>query len=209
MDIQFYGANCVSVNYKSTRIVVDDNLTVLGAKSVSKSGDVLLSTAKDSQNPSIEPKIAINCPGEYEVADISIVGIPARSHIDQDNTFNTTMYKIAAADITCLVTGHIYPKLNEEQLEIIGTIDVLVLPVGGHGFTLDPEGALTVIKELEPKLVIPTHYADSKLNYPMPQLDLAMIVKDLGMEPQQTISKLHLKPTDFDDVTKLVVVTKS
>ena len=209
MDIQFYGANCISINYKATRLVIDDNLDSLGAKSISKSGDVLLNTAKTVQKLSIEPKIVIDCPGEYEVADISILGIPARSHIDQEGTFNTTMYKISAGEITCLITGHIYPQLGEEQQEIINMVDVLVLPVGGHGFTLDPEGALTVIKELEPKLIIPTHFADDKLHYPIPQLELETVVKDLGMEPQTTVGKLHLKPSDFDDVTRLVVLTKS
>lgn len=209
MDIQFYGANCISISYKATRLVIDDNLDSLGAKSISKTGDVLLNTTKASRRLSIEPKIVIDCPGEYEVADISILGIPARSHVDQEGIFNTTMYKITAGEITCLITGHIYPRLSEEQLENVNMVDVLILPVGGHGFTLDPEGALTVIKELEPKLVIPTHFADEKLHFPVPQLELDAIVKDLGMEPQTTVGKLHLKPSDFDDVTRLAVLTKS
>ncbi|MEI9913625.1 MAG: hypothetical protein WDN66_01270 [Candidatus Saccharibacteria bacterium] len=36
MDVQFYGANCLVVGHKSTRIVIDDNLGELGKKSIIK-----------------------------------------------------------------------------------------------------------------------------------------------------------------------------
>ncbi len=39
MDIQFYGANCVTITYKGVRIVVDDNLSELGGKSISFNPD--------------------------------------------------------------------------------------------------------------------------------------------------------------------------
>jgi hypothetical protein len=33
--------------------------------------------------------------------------------------------------------GHIYPELSEDQLEQIGMVDILVVPVGNSGYTLD------------------------------------------------------------------------
>ena len=61
---------------------------------------------------------------------------------------------------------------------------MLVVPVGGNGYTVDPVGALKLIKDIEPKLVIPTHYADKALKYPVPQQDLAGALKEPGMEPE-------------------------
>src|ERR1700740_2103255 len=157
MDLQFYGANCVSVTYKGTRLVIDDNLAELGAKSITKPDDVALFTnAAPEKSPA---RLTFAGPGEYEVSDISIIGVPARAHMDEDGR-NATMFKLVAGDQSILITGHIYPDVDEGQLEAIGMVDVMIVPVGGNGYTVDPVGALKLIKEVEPKVVIPTHFSD-------------------------------------------------
>lgn len=207
MDLQFYGANCVSITLKGARIVVDDNLADLGAKSVIKSTDVALYTG-----PHAEAEVArltFGSPGEYEVSDVSVIGIAARAHVDEPGTHNATMFKLVTGDMTILVTGHIYPELNDTQLEAIGIVDVLVVPVGGNGYTVDPVGALKLIKAIEPKLVVPTHYADKGLNFPVPQQDLEHALKEMSMETKETLPKLRVKPHELSDVTQLVVVERS
>lgn len=206
MDLQFYGANCVSVNYKGTRLVVDDNLAQLGAKSVVKPDDVALFTATPEERP--QARLVFDGPGEYEVADISIIGIPARSHLDEDGQ-RATMFKLIIGENSLLVTGHIYPELSDAQLEAIGMIDVLVVPVGGNGYTVDPVGAIKLIKAIEPKVVIPSHYADKALKYPVPQQELAAALKEVGMEPKETVGKFKLKSAELTDVTQLIVLEKS
>jgi len=207
MDLQFYGANCVSLTHKGTRVLVDDNLGDLGAKSVLKVDDVALYTT--SHGTATTARLLLDGPGEFEVADISIVGLAARAHIDEPGQKNATMFKLVAGEQSVLITGHVYPELSEAQLEAIGVIDVLIVPVGGNGYTLDPVGALKLIKEIEPKLVIPTHYADKALNYPVPQQELENALKELGMEPKETVAKLRLKAGELSDVTQLVVLEKS
>jgi L-ascorbate metabolism protein UlaG (beta-lactamase superfamily) len=206
MDIQFYGANCISLGYKNTRLVFDDNLSELGKKSVLKNGDVALFTTQRVNVTGVDTRLFIDSPGEYEISDISIKGIAARSHIDSVNAHNATMYKVSAGDISLLVTGHVYPHFNDDQLEAIGIIDVIVIPVGGHGYTLDPKGALTVIKELEPKLIIPTHYDNGSIKYPVPQLSLNQVLSELSMEPKETVAKLRIKAADLSDVAQLVIL---
>jgi Beta-lactamase superfamily domain len=208
VDIQFYGANCVSLTVKNARLVIDDNLAELGAKSVAKEGDIALFTSPHG-SPSHPAKLVIDEPGEYEVAGVSIYGIAARAHIDTDNKLTTTMYKIVIDDLSLLVTGHIYPELNDEQLESIGMVDIMFVPVGGNGYTLDGIGALKLVKKVEPKLIIPTHYDDSILNFAVPQQPLEQALKALAMEPKETTSKLKIRPVDLSDVTQLVVVERS
>jgi len=206
MELQFYGANCISLAYKGTRIVIDDNLADLGGKSVTKPGDVALFTGK--HEPAANARLSFDSPGEYEVADISIVGIAARSHLEESGQ-SATMFKLGAGDLTVLVTGHIYPQLSDAQLEAINQVDLLVVPVGGNGYTVDPAGALQLIRAIEPKLVIPTHYADKTLKYEVPQQDLSAALKELAMEPKEIVSKLRLKPTDLSDLTQLIILEKS
>jgi L-ascorbate metabolism protein UlaG (beta-lactamase superfamily) len=206
VELQFYGANCLVLTHKGTRIVIDDNLAELGAQSVTKPGDAALFTGP---HKAAAGRLAFDSPGEYEVADISIIGIAARSHLDEGGTLAATMFKLTGGEMSLLFTGHIYPKLNDDQLEAIGAVDVLIVPVGGNGYTVDPAGALQLIRAIEPKLVIPTHYTDKALKYPVPQQDLTAALKELSMEPKETTAKLKLKPSELSDLTQLVILEKS
>lgn len=206
MDIQFYGANCISVAHNGARIVVDDNLAELGAKGILKAEDVALYTGAHGGDNS---RLTFDSPGEYEVGDISVIGIPARANMDEEGQHNATIFKLAAGDQSILITGHIYPELNDAQLEAIGIVDLLIVPVGGNGYTVDPVGALKLLKAIEPKIVVPTHYADKALNYPVPQQDLTNALKELAMEPKETVAKLKLKPAEISDVTQLIVLANS
>jgi L-ascorbate metabolism protein UlaG (beta-lactamase superfamily) len=208
MDVQFYGANCVSLTYKGSRIVIDDNLADLGAKSVTKPDDVALFTGPHGSATS-SARLTFDSPGEYEVSDVSVVGIAARAHIDEPETLNATMFKLSTGEVSILVAGHIYPDLTADELEAIGIIDLLIVPVGGTGYTVDSVGALKLIKEIEPKLVVPTHYADTALKYPVPQQALPEVLKELAMEPKETVAKLKLKHGELGDVTQLVILEKS
>jgi L-ascorbate metabolism protein UlaG (beta-lactamase superfamily) len=157
----------------------------------------------------VTARIMFDGPGEYEVADVSVIGIAARAHMDEDGKKSATMFKLIVGDQSLLVTGHIYPDLDDKQLEAIGIVDVMVVPVGGNGYTVDPVGALKLIKEIEPKLVVPSHYADKALKFEIPQQELGNALKELAMEPKETVAKLRLKPAELSDVTQLIVLEKS
>jgi L-ascorbate metabolism protein UlaG (beta-lactamase superfamily) len=208
MELQFYGANCLGITAKQVRLLVDDNLAELGAKSVAKADDIAVFTGQHGQ-PAIEPKLIIDGPGEYEIANVSVQGMAQRAHTDEEGQKSATLYKITVDDVRLLVTGHIYPELSESELEVIGTVDVLIIPVGGNGYTLDATGALKLIKKIEPKLVIPTYYADKSLKYPVPQAELAEALTSLAMEPKETVTKFKIKPADLTDVTQVVILEKA
>lgn len=207
MEIQYYGANCVRLTTKKASIIIDDNLQALGLNAVTKAGDIALFTGVVSP-PKTEPKILISQPGEYEVSDVSIQGIAARSHMDEEGKFSATAFNIISEDMHVAVLGHIYPELSDSQLEAMGTIDVLVVPVGGNGYTLDSLGALKLIKEIEPKIVIPTHFDTKGITYEVPQQPLEEALKGLAMESVEPVAKLKLKPGDLPDTMQLIVLER-
>jgi L-ascorbate metabolism protein UlaG (beta-lactamase superfamily) len=208
MDIQFYGANCLSISAQGTRVVIDDNLATLGGKSILKAGDIALFTSETAA-PAIETKLTVAMPGEYEIANISVYGLPARAHMDEAGQTSATIYKVIAGDIRFLALGHVHPEMSDRELEQIGPVDVIAVPVGGHGFTLDATGAMELVRRIEPKLVIPTYYGNPKLTYPMPAQTLDEALQTFGMEPSERTSKLRLKPNSFSDTMQLVVLEAS
>lgn len=207
MDLQYYGGNCVRITTKDASLVIDDNLESLGLKSITKPDEIALFTKHDSQQTTAA-RLLINQPGEYEVSKVSIQGVAARAHMDEEVRQTATMFKIVVNDLRIAVVGHIYPDLSDAQLEALGMIDVLVIPVGNSGFTLDALGALKVIKKIEPKIIIPVHYADSKVKYEVPQTSLVDALKEMSMEAGEAIPKLKLKAGDLPENAQLVVLER-
>lgn len=208
MDVQYFGANCVVLNSRDVRLVVDDDLSSHGGKTVVKAGDIAVFTGVVPETLPAT-KIIIDGPGEYEVSNVSVTGIPVRAHMDEAGKLSATMYKIDTGELKFLFTGHAFPELTDEQMETIGLVDVMVVPVGGNGYTLDGVGALKLIKEIEPKLVIPTHYDEKGLSFEVPQQTLEQAIHSLGMEVKETTSKLKLKAADLGEVTELIVLERS
>ncbi|MCA9331757.1 MBL fold metallo-hydrolase [Candidatus Saccharibacteria bacterium] len=210
MDVQYYGANCIRLSTKKASILVDDNLMDLGSKSVAKNGDIVLFTGPHGDSSTnIEEKIVIDKPGEYEVSEVSIQGIAARGHMDEEGQNSATIFKIIDDDIKVVVVGNVFPELSDDQLESIGMVDVLVIPVGGNGYTLDGVGALKLIRKIEPKVVIPTHFEEKGLSFAVPQQPLSEAIKALAMEPKETVSKYKAKPLELTDNTQLIILEKS
>lgn len=206
MDIQYNGANCVRITTKKANIVVDDTLSDLGLKPAAKDTDTILYTAVD-EKPPVKAKLNINQPGEYEVADTSIIGIPARQYKDEDKVPKGTIFKLENEDVKVAIIGNSSPDLTDAQLEALGEIDVLVIPVGGNN-TLSGADALKIVKKIEPYVVIPTYYADKGIKYKEPQASLEDALKELAMEPAETVQRLKLKASNFNegDAIKLIVI---
>ena len=207
MELTYYGANCLRLAAKKAQIVVDDNLAAVGLKAATKPTDISLRTNKLLPEPA-EAVFRADMPGEYEISGVVIHGIAARAHMDEEGTHNAVIYTVQADDTKVTVLGHIYPELSEDQLEAIGVVDVLVVPVGGNGYTLDSTGALKVIKQIEPKVVIPTHYADKAIKYEVPQAELDDALKNLGMEASEKLDKYKIKPAELSDSTRLIVLER-
>ena len=206
MELSFFGANCVRISTKKAQIVVDDNLDKLGLKSITKPDAISLRT--HAAVPQREAHFTAGMPGEYEVSGVVIHGIAARAHMDSEDEKNAVIYTITVDDMRIAILGHIYPDLSEDQLEAIGHVDIAIVPVGNNGYTLDGVGALQVIKKIEPKVVIPTHYADKAVKYEVEQVELAEALKNLGMEPSDTLDKYKPNRAEWTDTAKLIVLSR-
>lgn len=207
MDISFYGANCVELSTKQLTILVDAALSQVGLKDKTAK-DAVYMTTQESFLPAQADGVMVDGPGEYEIKDVSIVGVPAKRAIDHGDEKNATMYRIAAGDVAIAVVGHVAVPLSEEQLEALGVIDVAIVPVGGGGYTLDAHQATTVIRQLDPKVVIPTHYADPAVSYEVPQMDLEPFLKELAAQ-HETTAKYKIKNGVVPEVMTVVEITRS
>jgi len=170
MEIDFFGANCFRMKTKETIIIVDDNLKSLGGKSPQTDKSVVFYTNRrlDAGRASNKSKLVIDTPGEFEVGDLTVTGVQARAHIDTEEQMTSTVFQFIFGGQTVTLLGHIHPDISADVDELISGTDLLIIPVGGNGYTLDPAGASKVIKKVEPEIVIPSQFDVKGLNYEVP-----------------------------------------
>lgn len=201
--ISFAGQSCFAISVSNSKdhsadIVIDPFDESTGLKAPNFSADIALVTHNHHDHNNVkalkgEPFV-INGPGEYEVKEVFIKGIPS-FHDDEDGKKRgqNTIYTIEAEDMRFCHLGDLGQKqLSDEQLDKIGQVDVLMVPVGGT-YTIDSSEASKVISQIEPKIVIPMHYDLPKLKIKVDGVD--KFLKTMGKPSTQPVDKLAVKPS--------------
>ena len=207
MELSYKGGNCVQIDVKKVTVVIDGRLSAIGLKDISPHDAVQIGTQPEFV-PTSHDGVVVDGPGEYEVKGISIGGIVARRMIDADNMRRATIYYLSIDGVKIAVVGHITFDLSDDQLESIGVVDIAIVPVGGGGYTLDGHQATNIIKQLGPKVVIPTHYADSGVNYEVAQDELAPFIAELGA-PTEKVDRYKIKNSVLPEALTVVEITRS
>ncbi len=202
MDITYLGGGSVRLVGKHLSLVCDPLV-----KTNAKADVVTLSSIGEQfEHGVVMGAMVLDGPGEYEVRGATITGVPARLHID-DSGQRGTVYSIVIDGVNVVVTGNIAGKLDEDEMESLGQVDVLVVPVGGGGLTLDAAGAAAVVTQLEPSFVVPVHYDDGVTAYPVPQAGVELFLKEMGASPEPE-NKLRVGQREADAETQVVLLNR-
>jgi L-ascorbate metabolism protein UlaG (beta-lactamase superfamily) len=192
-DIEYKGGNTVVIATKKSKLITDPKQSLVGLKDIEPKGMISVATEPRFEVPSSDAAILIEGPGEYEVGDFSIRGIAAQRHLDS-NGQGATIYRIEIGEARIALIGNIDPKLSDDQLEALGVVDIIIIPVGGGGYTLDATAAAHLVRQIDAKAVIPVHYADKALTYEVPQDEFEVFAKELGGAVEE-LDKLKVKAT--------------
>ena len=209
-DIEYKGGNGVVISTKKLDAVIDPKLSLVGLKDLSVKDALEIATEARFAIGGKDVQLAVEGPGDYELGPFSVKGVPAVRHLDTTADEKVaTIYRIEIGDVRIALVGNISPKLDEEQLEALGIVDILILPVGGGGYTLDATSAAGLVRQIDPKVIIPTHYEDDALTYEVPQDTLDTFVKELGA-PVEITAKYKVKSAAvLPLVLTIIQVTRS
>ncbi len=141
----------------------------------------------------------VDGPGEYDVKEHTISGIPVKNG-DQ----LVTIYYTEVEGIRILNLTHI-KKLNltQDELEDIGEVDILIVPIGA-GDVLDFEEAAKTVNLIEPKIVIPSHYKIPGLSIKADSDE--KFIKQMGGKSEK-LEKLSIKKKELPlEGTKLIIL---
>ena len=140
--------------------------------------------------------------GEYEVQGIFVTGIRA----PKKNGDEHTMFRISMEGVKVAFLGSLDRKLKEQEIERLGDIDVLIVPVGG-GDVLDKDAAQEVVNQVEPRIVVPSYFHISGSKRKL--ADVETFCKELAC-PREDTNKLKISKSSLpqDDI-QVVILTKS
>ena len=192
-DIEYKGGNTVVISTKKNTLVIDPKMSIhKGEKDFVVKNATELATEDRFLTQSDDFALSLSYPGSYEVGDFSINGFAEKRHIDSNDEQKSVIYSIDVLGAKIGLLGNIGPELSDDQLENLGILDILILPVGGNGYTLDATSAAKIARNSDAKVIIPVHYAEDGINYEVPQNSLDIFIKELGADVEKT-SKYKVK----------------
>lgn len=114
----------------------------------------------------------IDSVGSFEFEDLKIIGLPSYHDCLKGSIRGTNIIFIFEIDGFRLChLGDLGYILSADEIDLIGSIDVLFIPIGGN-FTLGAREAFLLCKKINPKIIMPMHYKTSKISYPISGVDL-------------------------------------
>lgn len=214
MDIYPLGHSSFRIKGKSATVITDPyDSAMLGSK-FPKLEDVDVVTVshqhEDHNAVSNIPgsPFVVSGPGEYEIKGVNIIGVPT-FHDDKngEDRGKNVVYKFTVDDVRVCHLGDLGHKLTDVQLDAIGDVDVLLIPVGGF-YTIDPTMATQVVAQLEPLIVVPMHYFRSGMKDESfgKLVTVDKFLKEMGVEGGQPQPKLSTSRDKLPETSTVIVL---
>ena len=110
---------------------------------------------------------------------------------------------IEVDDLTLCHLGDLGHPLSPEDATALGSIDVLMVPIGGT-FTLDAQGATAVVNRLRPRIAIPMHYKTEKVGFNL--APVSEFISDKERVRRVGGSEFEVSKDSLPDPTEIVVL---
>lgn len=203
-DITYLGHACFRLRGRDGVVLCDPYSRVIGLD-LGKPTAHIVTVSHDHPDhnyvagvkPMREKLFVIDGPGDYEVSGVLISGIRTAHDKSKgsERGFNT-VYVIHLDDVVFCHLGDLGHELTQAQIEEIGDVDVLFVPVGG-GETIGPAEAASVISQISPRVVLPMHYATAQLSFEYDLAPLDKFTHELGLKEIVPEDKLSVTPSNL------------
>lgn len=223
MRIIWKGQSCFKIltsfsKNKQVSLIIDPFDETIGLRVPKMEADVLLishdhrdhNNKKAIKGSSIrENTFLIDCPGEYDLEGMFIKGISAfHDDLEGKERGKITIFTVKTEGMRlCYLSDLGQKELTSEQLEKIGGVDILMIPIGGT-YTISGKEAAKIVSRVEPKIVIPMHYQIPGLKTKSKLDDLDGFLKEMGVKSVEAQDKLLIKKKDLPEEKTEVVILK-
>jgi len=205
MHISWLGSTALKIQTKPSTtandvvVVIDPYKPKTGSFPRSLTPNIALFTRGKEEMVTLsgDPYI-LDHPGEVETDGVLITAI-------QGHDAEHIIYRLDTEEISIAHIGLTNKQLTDEQIDGIGGVDILCLPVGGEN-SYDADQAVKVVNAVEPRVVIPLNFKSE--NDPK-ALSVTDFLKSIGHAAVTPEKKVILKKKDLpQEETSIIVLVK-
>ena len=207
MEITHLGHSCFKIVGKQVSVLTDPfDPEKVGIRLAKQEADVVTISHDHFDHNYLQALkgeyLLLDSPGEYEIKESEFTGIFA-DHDEQNgkNRGQITIFTMEIDEIKICHLGDLGIELNSDQLDKVDGVDILLIPVGGKT-TIEAKTAIKVISQIEPKIVIPMHYADGTMTEFAP---LSTFLQEMGVTPMP-LEKLKITAINLPEELEVVVL---
>jgi L-ascorbate metabolism protein UlaG (beta-lactamase superfamily) len=209
MEITWYGHSCFRLTERNFATVVTDpyDNKVVGYDALKLKAEIVtISHDAPGHNNSDAVKgttHVITGPGEFEIGGVFITAVQTESGKKSKDRVRNTVYVFDYDGITVAHLGDLQQIPTQSEVELLGTVNVALVPVGG-GNSLNAAKAAEVVSMLEPNLVIPMHYSTPDAKIKLDEIN--KFIKEMGLSKQEPQPLLKVSRSSLPAETHVVVL---
>jgi len=209
VEISWYGQTCFRLDGReSIAIVTDPYSPELGIALPHLQADVVTVSHHSASCHYLDavrgPFKLLDGPGEYEISGVFITGVSTFADDEQGSVRGlNTVFAFDFDGTTICHLGRLGHVPSQSQVKNLGTVDVLLVPVGGGG-SLTSTQASEVIGLFEPAIVVPMRYQVLGLQEELDGVNT--FLKEMGMEEVGKQDTLQASESSMSGKTDTVVL---
>ena len=210
MEITWYGHSCFRLTERNYATVVTDPFDhkAVGYSALKLKADIVTVSHDAPGHANLEAvkgsEHVIDGAGEFEIGGVFITAVQTAGggKKSKDKTRNT-LYVFDYEGITVAHLGDLQEVPTQSEVEALGTVNILLIPVGG-GSSLNAAKAAEVVSVIEPNLVIPMHYSTDVAKIKLDPLN--KFLKEMGLGKVESLPSLKATRSSLPQETKVVVL---
>lgn len=143
--------------------------------------------------------------GKHKVDGVEFTGIACyHDESGGEERGDNTIFCFTVNGIKLCHLGDLGHGLSDDQIAGIGSVDVLMIPVGGT-FTVDASAATKIIDHIKPRVAIPMHFKNKRcLSFPVS--DLEPFIRGKANVKTAGSSETEFEPERLPKTTEILVL---
>ena len=210
MEITWYGHSCFRITERGhTSVVTDPYSPTAGLPELKLKADLVTVSRHQPDRNAVNlirgHDYVIAAPGEYEVGELFVTGIPMHVYDEeQERVRENVAYLFEYPNhLTVLHLGNLHQVPDQSTIEQLGEVQVLLVPVDG-GRDLRGDQVMDVIALVEPNYVVPMHYAPD--DSAMEPDSLERFLKAMGVSQPKETGALRVTSSGLPEQTQVVLL---
>ena len=197
MDISWLGNKSFMISDEIISVVVNPNDSILSSSEINENTVIISTNSSDSLSSDLP---IVDSPGEYEVNNVSIIGI-ANAIVKPDEKMITTCYKLESRGLSVVIIGDIGTPFDSETLSALSSSHAVLFSPDNNN--IDSEILANTIRSLETRKILISGYdKDSKKS----SSGLESINKVLGIKEFEPKNKASFTLSNIGDSQEIIIL---